>query len=191
MSKSSTYTVGYRRKRAGKTNYKTRLGLVKSGVPRLVIRKSAKHVRVQLVEFKPASDKVLFSASSEELKKFGWKGSTNSTPAAYLTGLLLAFKVKKPVECVADIGMNVSVKGCLLYAALKGAADGGLKIPFSEEVIPSEDRIRGEHIAKYAKALKENKDVYSKQFSKYVKQGFDPESLPDHFDEVRAKIGGK
>jgi hypothetical protein len=33
-----------------------------------------------------------------------------------------------------------------LYAALKGAIDAGLKIPYNEEILPSEDRIKGEHI---------------------------------------------
>jgi len=189
MARSNTYTVKYRRKREGKTNYKTRLRLVAGGKPRLVVRKSLKNIMVQIIEFAPTGDRVLASANSRELRKAGWKGSLNSTPAAYLTGLLLASK--KKVECVLDIGLNVSVKGSVLYAALKGAVDGGMSIPYSTQVLPSDARIRGEHIAAYAKKLKENKTAYEKQFSKYLKEGFDPESIPDHFDEIRKKLGGK
>lgn len=189
MAKNNTYTVKYRRKREGKTNYKTRLRLIASGKPRLVVRKSLKNILVQIVEFHPTGDRVLASASSRELRKHGWKGSLSNTPAAHLTGLLLASK--KKMECVLDIGMNVSVKGAVLYGALKGAVDGGMSVPHSDEVIPDESRIRGEHIAAYAKKLKENKAAYERQFSKYLKEGFDPETMPAHVDEMRKKLGGK
>jgi len=191
MAKNNSYTVPYRRKRKGATSYKTRLRLIQSGKPRLVIRKSLRNIRLQIIEYSSNNDKVLFSASSAELKKLGWKGGLGSTPAAYLTGLLLASKVKDKLECVVDIGMNVSVKGGALYAAVKGAADGGLSIPFSEEIMPSEERIRGEHIANYAKSLKVDKEKYSKQFSDYIKAGLEPETLPAHFDDIKKKIGAK
>jgi len=191
MAKNNSYTVPYRRKREGKTSYKTRIKLVQSGVPRLVVRKSLRNIRIQIVEFNPSSDKVLFSASSSELRKIGWKGSLSNTPAAYLTGCLLASKVKKSLKCVVDIGLNVSIKGSVLYAAVKGAIDGGLDIPFSESIVPAEDRIRGVHIAKFAESIKKDKDKYTRQFAKYLKDGIEPEKLPEHFDAVKAKIGGK
>ena len=40
------------------------------------------------------------------------------------------------------------------YAALKGMVDAGMEIPHSEEVLPSEERINGEHIGEgIAKAV--------------------------------------
>jgi len=191
MAKNSSYTVQYRRKRAGKTSYKTRLKLVQSGKPRLVVRKSLKNILVQIVEFNSASDRVLFSACSKDLLKFGWKGSFSNTSAAYLTGYLLAKKAKKALECVADIGMNISVKGGVLYAAIKGAVDGGLKVPLSESVVPAEDRIKGVHISKFADSIKGDKERYGKQFSLYLKQGLAPEKLPEHFDQVKQKVGNE
>jgi large subunit ribosomal protein L18 len=191
MAKNNSYSVPYRRKREGKTSYKTRLRLIQSGKPRLVIRKSLRNIRLQIIEYSANNDKVLFAANSAELRKLGWKGSLGSTPAAYLTGLLLASKVKDKLECVVDIGMSVSVKGGATYAAVKGAADGSLIIPFSEAIVPAEDRIRGEHIAKYAKSLKADKERYKKQFSDYIKSGLEPENLPNHFDDIKKKIGGK
>ena len=50
MANKKTYTVPFRRKREGKTNYKKRLGLLKSKSLRLVVRKSNKHILVQLVD---------------------------------------------------------------------------------------------------------------------------------------------
>jgi len=47
------------------------------------------------------------------------------------------------------------VKGSRVFAALKGAVDAGLKVPHSESILPDESRIKGEHIAAYAKSLDE------------------------------------
>ncbi|MBW2970222.1 50S ribosomal protein L18 [Candidatus Woesearchaeota archaeon] len=186
-----TTSVPYRRKREGRTDYKKRMKLLLGSKPRLTVRKSLKHIVLQLIEFQPNGDKIIISASSKELQKKGWKGSTGNTSAAYLTGLLLAKKAKKKIECVLDLGQYTSVKGTILYAAAKGAKDGGMTISISDEVIPDEKRIRGEHIANYAKKLKENKEKYEKQFSKYLKQNFDPETLPQHFDTIKKAIGGQ
>jgi len=58
-----------------------------------------------------------------------------------------------------------------------------------EGVAPTEDRIRGEHIATYAKLLKEkNPEEFKARFSKYLEKGLDPEELPKHFEEVKNKI---
>ncbi len=187
---ASIYTVTYRRKREGKTDYKKRMKLLLGNKPRLVVRKSLKHISLQLIEFQPNGDKILLSASSQELAKHGWKASTGNTGAAYLTGFLLAKKAKKQLDCVLDIGQFTNVKGCTLYAAAQGVADGGIKIPVAKEVVPAQQRIRGEHIASYAKQLKANKEKYEKQFSKYLKASLEPEKLPEHFDQVKNKIGG-
>jgi len=159
--------------------------------PRLVVRKSLKHITLQLIEFQPKGDKVLLTASSKELAKRGWKASTGNLSAAYLTGYLLAKKAKNAVECVLDIGQYTSVKGCTLYSAAQGALDGGLKVPFSKEIAPDMKRIRGEHVSQYAKHLKANKERYQKQFAAYLKSGLDPETLPTHFDQIKKSLGGQ
>lgn len=189
MASNATYAVPYRRKRDGKTDYKKRMKLLLGRKPRLVVRRSSKHFSVQLVEFHVTGDKIVGSAHSAELKKYGWKGATSGSSAAYLTGLLMAKKIKKKVECVLDLGQQVSVKGSVLYALAKGAIDGGLNLSCSKEVVPSDARIRGEHVAALAKALKSDKARYDRQFAKYVKDGVDPVSIPDMFDKVKAKIG--
>ena len=191
MATHSVYTVAYRRKREGRTDYKKRIKLLLGNRPRLVVRKSLKHISLQIVEFHPAGDKIVLTAHSRELAKHGWKAGTGNTSAAYLTGLLLAKKAGKKIECVIDIGQQTSVKGCTLYAAAQGAADGGLQVPFAKEIAPSMNRIRGEQVATYAKQLKANKDKYQKQFSKYLKANIDPETLPAHFDQTKKAIGGQ
>jgi large subunit ribosomal protein L18 len=189
----SRFTVAKRRKREGKTDYKKRVALVMSKKPRLVIRKSLKNIFLQVVAFAPAGDKVVLSVNSHDIKKLGWKANTNNLPAAYLCGYLLGKKAlaNKVKECIFDLGMQSSVKKGALFAALKGVVDSGLAVHYSENVFPEENRIKGEHIANYAKSLKENKEKYEQQFSACLKQGFDPEKMPAHFDEIKAKIGAK
>ncbi len=145
MAKGSSYVLQYRRKREGKTNYKKRLNLLKSGNLRLVVRSTNKHVRVQLVEYTPNGDKVIIQTHSSMLKKYGWKNSTSNIPAAYLTGLLCGV-ASAGSDAVVDSGLKDLVGGSMIYAAVNGAIDGGLNIPCSSKILPEAARIKGEHI---------------------------------------------
>ena len=186
---TNTISIPYRRKREGRTDYKKRMKLLLGNKPRLVVRKSLKHIILQIAEFQPKGDKIIATAHTRELTKHGWKGNTGNTSAAYLAGYLLAKKTKKKIICVLDTGQYTSVKGNILYAAAHGALEGGLQITLSKEVVPDAKRIRGEHIAQYAKQLKANKEKYEKTFNKYIKSGLDPETLPQHFEAVKKTIG--
>jgi len=152
---SKKITALLRRKKEGKTDYRKRLSLLKSGELRLVIRKSNKNMIVQLVAFHPDGDKVLVTAHSSELQKQGWKLSKSNLPAAYLVGLILGKKAlaKKQKRAIVDLGLQSAVKGTRLYAVLKGALDAGMDIPNSPDVLPSDARLSGEHIAAYAVSL--------------------------------------
>jgi large subunit ribosomal protein L18 len=185
MAASKNAVVQYRRKRTGYTDYKVRLALLKSRKPRLVVRKTMQYILAQLVEYSPAGDKVLLAVSSKELDKQGWKFSKNSVPAAYLTGLLLGKKAQVK-EAIVDLGSNVSKKESKLYAVVKGAIDAGMTIPVSEEVIPSEDRLSGKHIAAHASKL--SKEEYNKQYSGYAKKKLSPEKMPEAFEKVKKAI---
>jgi len=192
MARGPRYKVKYRRRREGKTNYYKRYRMVLSKRLRLVARKTLRYIIAQIIKFNPKGDIVLTSAHSIELKKkYGWKAATDNTPAAYLTGLLVGLRAKAKgiEEVILDIGLHRAVKGARVFAVLKGALDAGLKIPHSPEILPSEDRIRGEHIASWAKMLSEsNPEFYQRHFSQYLKNGLKPEDLPKHFEEVKAKI---
>jgi large subunit ribosomal protein L18 len=191
MGKGSTYNVPYRRRREGKTNYSLRKKLVSSGLPRIVIRKTSKHVLVQLIEPDIKGDKVVTSAHSSELrKKYGYLGSLNNLPSSYLTGLLCGYKSKanNVKEAVLDIGLQIPSKGADVFGVLKGFLDAGIEVPHNEEVIPDEKRIAGTHIAKYAEQLSSNPDEYSRLFSAQIKRGLPPEKISDHVTAVKEKI---
>jgi len=51
-------------------------------------------------------------------------------------------------EAVLDIGLAASTPGNRVFAALKGMVDGGLWVPHSEDIFPSDERLAGEHIDK-------------------------------------------
>lgn len=139
-----------KRRSEGKTNYKKRLKILLADKPRITIRKTLNNVLIQLIEYSPEGDKVMAYAHSNELRKFGWKFNNGNIPAAYLTGFLFGKKLKKKNienDFVVDIGLNPSVKGSRIYAALKGMIDIGLNIPCSKEIFPTEDRIKGKHIS--------------------------------------------
>lgn len=192
--KNQTYRVKYRRKREGRTNYKKRLKMLISHKPRLVIRKSLNNILASITDFSEKGDKVLISAHSKELENLGWKFNKGNLPSAYLTGLLLGKKaLSKGIDkFVVDIGLNPSIKGSRLYAVISGVLDSGIKLKHSEDVLPSKERISGRHIEEYAKKIKDNKELYEKQFSYCIKNNVDPENIVNDFETVKGKItGGK
>jgi len=151
MTHGPRYYVKPRRRREGKTDYRKRLNLLRSGKIRMVVRKSLKNTQVQFVKYKEDGDNIVASANSKELKdKYNWRFSTSTTPAAYLTGLLAGVRAKEKgvTDCILDIGRQTPSTGCKIFAVLKGTIDAGLECPFSEEKLPSEDRIMGKHLDK-------------------------------------------
>jgi len=188
MSKSKTFTVRFKRKRNGRTNYGKRIKYIASKRPRLVIRPSLKNIVIQLVEFGTNGDHVLFTIKSVELKKFGWKYSTGNIPAAYLTGLLIGIKGKTKIkEAIVDFGLNSVVAKTRVYAAIKGVLDAGIKVPCSNKVLPDNDLISGKKISDFS-SLIHKKEGYEKQFSNLLKEGIDPKSIEKNFEEVKNKI---
>jgi len=116
------YVMKFRRRREGKTDYRKRLALVKSGKPILTVRR------------------------------------TNTQIIAHIRGIK---------EAILDIGRHAATKGARVFAVLKGAVDAGLEIPHSDDRIPDESRIRGEHISEHVvemfKKVKENIDKMSSE----------------------------
>ena len=192
MAHGPRYTVKYRRRREEKTDYRKRLRLLKSGLPRLVVRRGIWNFTIQLVEYEENGDKTIFTVHSKILfKKFGWLGHRGNIPTAYLTGLVAGFEALKRgyKKAILDIGRYTPTKGSSVFAVLKGAVDAGLDIPHSQEKIPSDDRIMGKHIENYAKyLLKNDPDRYKKQFSNYLKVGLKPEEFVKHFMDIKEKI---
>jgi len=148
MSLGPRYHVKFRRRRENKTDYRKRLALLKSGEPRAIVRKTLRNTIVQISLYDEKGDRIVTSANSIELKKLGWNFSTKTLPAAYLTGYLAGKRaIKNKLEsAVLDLGMQRPTKGGRVFAALKGMLDAGLEIPYSEEILPDEDRLNGKHI---------------------------------------------
>ena len=141
-------TLQFRRRREGKTDYKARLNLLASGLPRLVVRKSNRYILAQLIKSQEAQDSVVYSVTSKELDKYGFKnGSKKNLAAAYLTGFLLGNKAKggngkeKISRAILDLSIHRNTKGSKIYACLKGTLDAGLDVPHSKEILPSQEII--------------------------------------------------
>jgi len=105
-----------RRKRERKTDYLRRLKLLKSGLPRVVFRKTNRYIISQYIESEAAQDRVIFGFTSKDLLRYGWpeklKGSLKSLVASYLLGYLTGKKILKDKleKPIIDLGMIRSIK---------------------------------------------------------------------------------
>ena len=189
----TVYVPLLRRRREGVTDYRARRRAVTSRKTLLVVRLSNKNVASQFVNPTVKGDLVLSSAHSRELKKFGWAGSSKSTPACYLLGLLAGKKAtqKGVKEAILYNGLAPFIRGSRASAFLKGVIDSGVQVPVGDEAFPSDERISGKSIAEFASKLSsEDKDSYSRIFSGYLKSGFKPEDYPSSFEKTKAAISG-
>lgn len=96
----SRYQVKYKRRRAGKTDYRARLRLTTQDKNkynthkyRLVVRFSNKDITCQIVYAAIAGDVVVAAAYAHELPRYGLNVGLKNYAAAYATGLLLARRV--------------------------------------------------------------------------------------------------
>ena len=190
-AKGPNFIVPFRRRREFRTDYRLRKKLILSGKPLFVVRKSNKYIHVMITKPDIGGDKTLVYVLSKILhKKYNWVGLKN-TPAAYLTGLIAGLIAKKKgvEEAIINLGRAWSKKASIPFAAAMGARDAGLKIPIGDKALVSKERVRGEHIANYAKYLKEkNPELYMKRFSKYLEAGVNPEMIPELFEKTKEMI---
>jgi large subunit ribosomal protein L5e len=169
------YQVKFRRRREGKTDYFARKRLIwqdknKYNTPkyRLVVRLTNKDVICQIVYARITGDRVMCSAHSLELPRYGVKVGLTNYAAAYCAGLLCARRLLKKLEldslykgaekadgedynvesiegdkgafrCYLDIGLARTTSGANVFGALKGAIDGGLSIPHGTNRFPGYD----------------------------------------------------
>ena len=183
-----SYIHTLKRIRERKTNYHKRSSLLLSKKRFITIKVTNQNILTQVLEPSITGDKVITSAHSTNLAKLGWKGSFNSLPACYLTGLLLGKKASfKGIDnAILYTGKDAFTER--LSACLKGIIDGGIEIPSSEDSFPSTERICGEHIANYASALKSDSEIYNKRFSTIIKNVLNPDNYKSHFEEFKEKI---
>jgi len=106
----------------------------------------------------------------------------------------------RPFKAYLDVGLRRTTTGAKIFAALKGACDGGLNIPHKdsrfagykgEELDSGKLRhyLFGGHVADYMRKLKdENADRFKRQFSKYIKLGIVADDLEALYTKVHKAI---
>jgi len=140
------------------------------------------------MEYHSDGDVCLASAHSREIKKIGWKFNCGNVPAAYLTGLLFGKKIKKKITTVyLDIGRHVSAKGSRIFACAKGIADAGVDVRIGKDIASDEQRISGQHIQTYVQQI-QKAESQGYQFSHYVKEKLNAQSMSNEFQTLRKKI---
>jgi len=199
---------------------------------RLIVRFTNKDIITQIASSKISGDYILAAAYAHELPRYGFpvKHSTNYS-AAYATGLLLARRVltklnladkyqgtstidgndynveslddgPHPFRAFLDVGLRRTTTGSKLFAALKGACDGGLDVPHSDRRFVGYDaeakksdpetlrkHIFGGHVGDYMKSLaEEDESSYKRQFSGYVAAGIKPDDLEKVWSKVHSAI---
>ena len=160
---------------------------------------------------------VLTSAYSHELPAYGVKVGLTNYAAAYCTGLLCARRAlatlglentefdeeegPRPFKANLDVGLRRTSTGAKIFAALKGAVDGGVNIPHSEKRFPgfNEEKetldaevlrkyIFGGHVAEYMRELAEEPERYNRQFSQFIKAGVNADNLEEMYQKAHDAI---
>ncbi|XP_045465413.1 60S ribosomal protein L5 [Harmonia axyridis] len=198
---------------------------------RLIVRISNRDITCQIAYSRIEGDKIVCAAYSHELPKYGVKVGLTNYAAAYCTGLLLARRLLKQLgldtlyegnlnvdgdeynvegvedgpgafRCYLDVGLNRTTTGARVFAAMKGAVDGGLNIPHSTKRFPGYDsesktfnaevhrnHIMGKHVADYMASLEEeDPDAFKRQFSKYINLGISADQVENIYQNAHAAI---
>ena len=114
---------------------------------------------------------------------------------------------RRPFKAILDIGLVRTTVGAKVFAAMKGAADGGLHVPHNCKRFPGYSapeeagqeaafeagvlagRIHGEHVAEYMEAREEeDEEKYKAQFAEYLKNGITHENLEDMYKDAHKAI---
>jgi len=198
---------------------------------RFVVRFTLKDIVTQIIAPKIKGDEVLCAAYAHELPNYGLKVGLTNYAAAYCTGLLCARRLlakfhldkkyagqvkvdgtsylvaqpksgPKPFRAALDVGLARTTTGARCFGALKGACDGGLYIPHSDEgkrfpgykegkYDPKAHRAKifGQHVADYMKKMKaEDEKKYNAHFANFIKEKVDGDSLVKLYEKVHASI---
>lgn len=183
------YRLTLKRRRLHLTDYRQRAALLKSGLPRLVVRPSNRYIYIQFVEAQPEGDYTKMAVFSKILAKYNWPLSFKCVPAAYLTGLIAGLKAEKVgiKKAVLDIGLVRPTKGNRVFAALYGVVKAGIEVPHSPAILPDENRIYGEHINSYINELYSMPDFDGVQFC-LVKKKLGRKKIPTLIRKIEKEI---
>merc|ERR1712176_1568432 len=198
---------------------------------RLIVRFTNKDIVCQIAYAKIEGDVIVCAAYAHELPRYGVKVGLTNYAAAYCTGLLRARRVlqKFSLDTVyegntqingemynvedaddgpgafracLDVGLGRTSTGAKVFAAMKGAVDGGLDIPHSEKRFPGYDaeskslnaevhraHIFGKHVADYMSNLaEEDEEAFKRQFARYIKSGVSADGVEGMYQKAHAAI---
>ncbi|KAL8672365.1 MAG: hypothetical protein Q9168_003161 [Polycauliona sp. 1 TL-2023] len=125
------------------------------------------------------------------------KGEYNLTEAAEVDG-----EDRRPFKCFLDVGLKRTSTGARIFGAMKGASDGGILIPHSENRFPGYDieskeldaetlrkYIFGGHVAEYMETLADDdEERYKSQFSQYIEDEIEADGLEEMYTEAHKGI---
>jgi len=198
---------------------------------RLVVRFTNKDTICQIIYSKIQGDFVLAAAYGHELTNYGVPVGHTNYAAAYATGLLVARRLLKklnldtkyagntnvngedynvtpieegarPFRCFLDVGLRKTSTGSKVFAAMKGATDGGLNIPHSVSRFVGYDTegkklkadvlrkyIFGGHVAHHMEELEdEDPESYQTHYSRFIKAGITGDKLEEVYKKAHAAI---
>jgi large subunit ribosomal protein L5e len=109
---------------------------------------------------------------------------------------------RRPFKCFLDVGLARTSTGARVFGAMKGASDGGLLIPHSENRFPGFDietkeldaetlrkYIFGGHVAEYMETLADDdEERYKALFAGYIDDEIEADGLEELYTEAHKQI---
>ena len=109
---------------------------------------------------------------------------------------------RRPFKCFLDVGLARTSTGARVFGAMKGASDGGIFVPHSENRFPGYDietkeldaetlrkYILGGHVAEYMETLADDdEERYKSQFQGYIDDEIEADGLEEMYTEAHKAI---
>ncbi|KAI0885789.1 60S ribosomal protein L5 [Annulohypoxylon maeteangense] len=109
---------------------------------------------------------------------------------------------RRPFKAFLDVGLARTSTGARVFGVMKGASDGGILVPHSENRFPGFDMeseeldaetlkkyIYAGHVAEYMETLADDdEERYKSQFQKYLDDDIEADGLEDLYTEAHAAI---
>jgi large subunit ribosomal protein L5e len=109
---------------------------------------------------------------------------------------------RRPFKAYLDVGLARTSTGARVFGAMKGASDGGILIPHSENRFPGYDietkeldsetlrkYIFGGHVAEYMETLADDdEERYKSQFQGYIDDEIEADGLEELYQEAHNQI---
>jgi len=109
---------------------------------------------------------------------------------------------RRPFKAFLDVGLHRTSTGARIFGAMKGASDGGILVPHSENRFPGYDietkeldsdtlrkYIFGGHVAEYMETLADDdEERYKSQFQGYIDDEIEADGLEELYQEAHKQI---